>query len=191
MLQSRILATTPGGLALLVTCEDCVTFCFNSYKTCSPSWVTNIHTHTHTHIYIYIVIHRQTVSFYQNSSVWLDTWDVWRWDGNPSNFTLDLVSDWSANKRTTLAKGIYQVLCSNSSSVHLFTFLYPIGYQSAQFFQRALHYVSGSRKFLRQSAQLDAMGKLSCELYKKWKWNWYLTLPDIFTKIRLNYLEIL
>ena len=25
------------------------------------------------HIYIYIVIHRQTVSFYQNSSVWLDT----------------------------------------------------------------------------------------------------------------------
>ena len=25
------------------------------------------------YIYIYIVIHRQTVSFYQNSSVWLDT----------------------------------------------------------------------------------------------------------------------
>ena len=24
-------------------------------------------------MYIYIVIHRQTVSFYQNSSVWLDT----------------------------------------------------------------------------------------------------------------------
>ena len=25
------------------------------------------------YIYIYMVIHRQTVSFYQNSSVWLDT----------------------------------------------------------------------------------------------------------------------
>ena len=28
------------------------------------------------YIYIYIVIHRQTVSFYQNSSVWLDTQDA-------------------------------------------------------------------------------------------------------------------
>ena len=33
---------------------------------------------------MYIVIHRQTVSFYQNSSVWLDTQDR-----KPSNFTLD------------------------------------------------------------------------------------------------------
>ena len=36
-------------------------------------------------IYIYIVIHRQTVSFYQNSSEWLDTQDA----RSPSNFTLD------------------------------------------------------------------------------------------------------
>ena len=43
-------------------------------------------------------------------------------------------------------------LCSNSSS-RLFTFLYPIGYQSAQFFRRALHYANGGRKFLHQSAQ--------------------------------------
>ena len=28
------------------------------------------------YIYIYIVIHRQTISFYQNSSVWLDTLDA-------------------------------------------------------------------------------------------------------------------
>ena len=90
------------------------------------------------YIYIYIFIHRQTVSFYQNSSVWLDTYDTQSWDRNPSNFMLELVSDRSANKRTTLAKGIFKVLCSNSSgSIHLFTFLYPIGYQSAQFFQRA------------------------------------------------------
>ena len=56
--------------------------------------------------YIYIVIHRQTVSFYQKSSVWLDTQDARSWDRNPSNFTLDYVSDLSATKRTTLAKGI-------------------------------------------------------------------------------------
>ena len=35
----------------------------------------------------------------------------------------------------------------------MFTFLYPIGYQSAQFFRRALHYASGGRKFLHQSTQ--------------------------------------
>ena len=40
------------------------------------------------HIYIYIfVIHRQTVSFHQNSSVWLDTQDARSRDRNPSNFT--------------------------------------------------------------------------------------------------------
>ena len=44
-------------------------------------------------------------------------------------------------------------LCSNSRSVCLFTFLYPIGYQSAQFFRRALYYASGGRQFFRQSAQ--------------------------------------
>ena len=48
----------------------------------------------------------------------------WSWDRNPSNFTLDLVSDRSASKRTTLAEGICKVLCNNSSSgVRLFTFL--------------------------------------------------------------------
>ena len=38
---------------------------------------------------IYIVIHRQTVSFYQNSSVWLDPQDARSRDRNPSNFTID------------------------------------------------------------------------------------------------------
>ena len=32
----------------------------------------------------YIVIHRQTVSFYQNSSVWLDTQDSWKKLNTPS-----------------------------------------------------------------------------------------------------------
>ena len=38
---------------------------------------------------VHIVIHRQIVSFYQNSSVWLDTQDARSRDRNPSNFTLD------------------------------------------------------------------------------------------------------
>ena len=58
------------------------------------------------YIYIYIVIHRQTVLFYQDSSVWLDMQDTRSRDRNPSNFTLDCVSDHSSTKRTTLAKGI-------------------------------------------------------------------------------------
>ena len=41
-----------------------------------------------------------------------------------------------------LAKGIFKVLCSNSSN-RSFTFSYPIGCQRAQFFRRALHYASG------------------------------------------------
>ena len=55
---------------------------------------------------VYIVIHRQTVSFYQNSSVWLDTQDARSRDRNPSNFKLDRDSDHSSTKQTTLAKGI-------------------------------------------------------------------------------------
>ena len=42
---------------------------------------------------------------------------------------------------------------SNSSSSLGLHFLYLIGYQSAQFLRRALHYARGGRQFLRQSAQ--------------------------------------
>ena len=38
---------------------------------------------------VYIVIHRQTVSLYHNSSVWLDTLDASSWDQNPPNFMLE------------------------------------------------------------------------------------------------------
>ena len=57
---------------------------------CICMWLYNIHTlFVSMYICIYIVIHRQTVSFYQNSSVWLDTQDARNRDRNPSNFTLD------------------------------------------------------------------------------------------------------
>ena len=60
-----------------------------------------IYIYIYKYIYIYIFIHRQTVSLYHKSSAWVDTQDAWSWDRNPSNFTLDLVSYCSANKRTT------------------------------------------------------------------------------------------
>ena len=76
------------------------------------------------YIYIYIVIHRQTVLFYQNSSVWLDTQDTRSRDRNPSNFTLDWVSDHSATKRTTLAKGIlrYFILATAAAAAFVYIF---------------------------------------------------------------------
>ena len=58
------------------------------------------------HIYIYIVIHRQTVSLYHNSTVWLDTQDSSSWDQNLPNFTLDLVSDCSDVLATYISSGI-------------------------------------------------------------------------------------
>ena len=75
------------------------------------------------YIYIYIVIHRQTVSFYKNSSVWLDTQEARSRDQNSSNFTLDCVSDLSATKQTTLAKGIlrYFILATAAAAfVYIF-----------------------------------------------------------------------
>ena len=86
-------------------------------------------TGVYIYIYIYIVIHRQTVSLYHNEHQTARPTSVPRWLRN------------------------YKVLCSNSSSVRMFTFLYLTGYQSAQFVRRALHYASGCRKLLRQSAQ--------------------------------------
>ena len=40
-----------------------------------------------------------------------------------------------------------------AAAAFVYIFLYPIGYQSAQFFRRALHYASGGWQFLRQRAQ--------------------------------------
>ena len=86
----------------------CVSFLIQSdfIPNLTPSTHSHAHIHAQIYIYIYRVIHRQTVSFYQNSSVWLDTQDARSWDRNPSNFMLDCISDHSATKRTTLTKGI-------------------------------------------------------------------------------------
>ena len=66
------------------------------------------------YIYIYIVIHRQTVSFYQNSPVWLDKIDSRSWDG--------ILADCNANPRfcheeTSTSEGNL-----NAYESHLFLF---------------------------------------------------------------------
>ena len=124
----------------------------------------NTHTHTHTHTHIYIYCHPQTDCFilseffYQNS--------VARHVGRlkPGSKPVQLYV------RLTLRPldqqvyhdglGNYKVLYRNSSSsICLFIFLYPTSYQSAQFFQRALHYASS---ILRQSAQLPWGERIYC-----------------------------
>ena len=97
----------------------------------------HFNTHTHIYIYIHIVIYRQTVSLYHNASVWLDTLDVSRWGRNLPKFTLNWYPTTKPFRRPKSARE-FNTLC-----FCLFTF-YAIGYRSAYFVRRALHYVSGS-----------------------------------------------
>ena len=64
------------------------------------NWVINwkllLTIHIYMYIYIYIIIHRQTISLYHKSSVWLDTQNTSSWDQNPPNFTQDMSSKHSA-----------------------------------------------------------------------------------------------
>ena len=60
---------------------------------------------------MYIVIHRQTVSLYHNSSVWLDTQDASSWDRNAPNFTLDLISYRSALRWHASAQEYKAFIC--------------------------------------------------------------------------------
>ena len=76
------------------------------------------------YIYIYIVIHRQTVSFYQNSSVWLDTQDARSRDRNPSHFTLDCISDHLGTKQTTLAKEILRYFLFLETAAAAFVYIF-------------------------------------------------------------------
>ena len=63
-------------------------------------WIHYVNKYVYIYIYIYIVIHRQIVSFYHNSSMWLDTRDAPTRDWNPPNFssgwwhTPDQACDW-------------------------------------------------------------------------------------------------
>ena len=71
---------------------------------------------------IYIAIHRQTVSFYQSSSVSLNMLDASSWDRNLPNFTLDLVSNLSAITTTYVSSGIIM-------HVYLLSFVYILRYR--------------------------------------------------------------
>ena len=111
---------------------------------------------TKSYIYIYIVIHRQTASFYQNSSVWLDTQDARSRNRNPSNFTIDKGFRPHNHKQTTLAKGIFRyfMFSKQQQLQPLFTFNHALSAsRELNSFRKALHYANGGRQFLRQRAQ--------------------------------------
>ena len=78
-------------LTLYIKCELYVCVCIYIY----------------IYIYIYILIHRQTVSFYHNYSVWLDMQDASSLDRNPPNFMLDLVSYHLAISATYIYKYLF------------------------------------------------------------------------------------
>ena len=88
--------------------------------------VTYIYFVRNIYIYIYIVIHRQTVSFYQNSSVWLDTQDAQSLDRNQSKFTVRLsLRPLSQQAYHVWLRGLLRYLCINSSSL-LFLHFYTL-----------------------------------------------------------------
>ena len=99
------------------------------------------------YIYIYIYCHPQTDCF-----VVSQLFHVASWDRNPLNFTLDLVSDRSVNKRTRWLR-YYKVLCSSSSSVRLFTFYTLPDTRVLNSFEEFCITRACSRKFLCKSAQ--------------------------------------
>ena len=115
------------------------------YMNKSSFWISILYIFTHTYIYIYIYCHPQTDCFILSG-----LFSVARHVGRskPRLKPIQLYLRLSLRPLGHL-RAFLRYLCHNSSSVRLFTFLYPIGSQSAQFFRRALHYASGGRKFLR------------------------------------------
>ena len=83
-LRSRVKWNNPGNevehLPILVIAIEKRAFWLSSTK------VTNF-IYIYIYIYIYIVIHRQTVSLYHNSLMWLCTRDASSWDWNLTGFT--------------------------------------------------------------------------------------------------------
>ena len=145
----------------------CLRKCTRIY-TCLYTWShtknsrtgTHTHTHTHTHIYIYIYIyiycHPLTDRFVL-SELFSVARHVRR--SKPGSKPIQLyvrvsLRPFGQQAYQVWLRELLRYLSSNSSS-RLFTFLYPIGYQSAEFFWRALHYASGDRKFLHQSARVQ------------------------------------
>ena len=105
------------------------------------------------YIYIYIYCHPQTDCFILSEllSVARHIGPLSR-DWNPSYIMLDLISDHSANKITKMAKGIIRYYIETAAAAAASICLHFLPYWLPECFRRALHYTSGGRKFLRQSA---------------------------------------
>ena len=61
--------------------------------------------------YTYIVMHRQTLSLYHNSNVWLETRDASSWDRNPADFTPIRYLYRAAISNLSWSKGILTHMC--------------------------------------------------------------------------------
>ena len=91
----------------------------------------------------YIVIHRQTVSLYHNSSVWLDTRDILSRDRSQADFT-------SVGYLTPA----YRQSQRKWEDILEYIHMYAIGYLSAQFMRRPLHlHLSDNHAIPRSNAQ--------------------------------------
>ena len=133
---------------------------------CALIWFPKITADPHflVYIYIYIYSHPQTDCF-----VLSELFRVARHAGRlkpgsiPVQLYVRLCFRPLVHQVDHVGKGNFKVffIFRNSSSSLCLHFLYPIDYQSAQFFRRALHYASGSRQFLRQRAQPPS-GSIYC-----------------------------
>ena len=85
------------------------------------------------HSYIYIVTHRQTVSLYHKSSVWLDRLDSQSWDRNLADWKANLRFYHSAMRKSAQAKEILMLM------YHIcFVYTYPFnGYRELNSFEES------------------------------------------------------
>ena len=87
------------------------------------------------YIYIYIVIHRQTVSLYHNSAVWLDLLDASSWNKNSADFLSCVMrshsilkeiesESWVLTLKETICISIRDNALRNAMNVFYLTFRY-------------------------------------------------------------------
>ena len=89
------------------------------------------------YIYIYIYILSSTVCFVV-SQLFSVARHAWSWDRNPPNSTLDLVSDRSANKRTTSVREL--IIRYHVTTAFVCLHLIPYRILASSIHSKSLHY---------------------------------------------------
>ena len=131
---------------------------------------------TPTFIYIYIVIHRQTVSFYQNSSVWLDTQDARSRDRKPIQLYVRLSLRPLAQR---WLREFLKYLCSNSRNFRLLTFLYLSATRVLSYFEELyIMRAAADNSFAR--VRKIIINLRQCYIYKCQKKTKYICIVFIY-----------